>query len=358
MTKYQLLKNNVYHELMLWIQSLTTTEQPNMNLNVIQPDAIITFMHYYIKKHGKKTPTGSSAAGSSAAGSSSSESSTLQNYYIAAPLLKNVIGGISSILSTIYGRIEIWSPVNHSGNPCKANSVILFKNTYIKQFSKNKIATPVTPITKSMLIEIIDALDNYIDEHLQNPEKLNILKLLLLHRDIAYYIYLFISSQRGGEGCKLMIANVCFNRNPDDDTIESANVTIPAADVKNDQKNNILINRHDVFHKGDKYCFLHRYPIFKALCIKHGYMETDMKVIFPSSKRTKTLNFAVHMKYASCISKFKDNLKLVGLLDKYSYLTLHSFRRDSLQNNGESQKDDEAVANEDGFDEEDMDDDA
>jgi hypothetical protein len=200
-----------------------------------------------------------------------------------------------------------------------------------------------------MMLEIIDALDNYIDDKLQNVTmKLDILKLLLLHRDIVYYIYLFISSQRGGEGCKLMTANVCFNRNPDDDTIESANVTIPAADVKNDKKNNIPINRHDVFHKGDKYCFIHRYQMFKALCIKHGYMETDMKVIFPSSKRTKTLNFAVHMKYASCINKFKENLKYVDLLDKYCYLTLHSFRRGSVQNykkNGESQKDTQKRAN-------------
>jgi len=350
---------------MFWIKSLPTTVQSDMNLNVIQPDAIITFMHYYIKKHGKKMRTGSTA------GSSSSASSTLQNYYIAASLLKNVIGAISSILSTIYGRIEMWSPVNHSGNPCKANSVILFKNSYIKQFSKNKIETPTTPITKSMLFEIIDALDKYIDEHLQNvATKLDIIKLLLLNRDISYYIYLFISSQRGGEGCKLKTANVCFNRNPDDDTIEFANVAIPAADVKNHIKNNFRIDRHDMFQKGDKYCFIHRYQMFKALCIKHGYNETDMKVIFPSCARNKTLDYSVHMKYNSCIDKFKANLKLVGMQDKYIYLTLHSFRRDSVQNYkglGESQKDkgkgiedeDEDEDNEDNEDDEDdMDDSA
>jgi hypothetical protein len=350
-TKYQALKKGVYKEFASWLLALPDDVKPRMNPAVIQPDGIITFITcYYIRTHGKKTQKGSTVAGESSGASSSSALTTLENYYISASLLRTVIGAISSTLSTMFGRTEIWSIANPAGNPCRAPTVISFKKGCVKLLSKIKTeVVPATPITKSMLLEIIDALDKYIDDKLQNVTmKLDILKLLLLHRDIVYYIYLFISSQRGGEGCKLMTANVCFNRNPDDDTIEFANVTIPAADVKNDKKNNIRINRHDVFQKGDKYCFIHRYPMFKALCIKHGYMETDMKVIFPSCTKTKTLNYVVHMKYASCISKFKDNLKLVGLLDKYSYLTLHSFRRGSIQNykkNGESQKDTQKRAN-------------
>ena len=350
--KYQVFKSGVYIELLLWIDLLPDVLQPEMNLYVLQPDAIMTFItSYYIREHGKKITADSSAASSSTACSISDELNTLlDNYYISGSLLRTVIGAISSILSTNYGRTEIWSFTNPTGNPGNSQMILKFKKAYLKQLSKNKIeVVPAAPITKSMLVEIIDAVDKYIDDNLQNvEEKLDIIKLLLLQRDIAYYLYLFISSQRGGEGCKLKTANVCFNRNPDDDTIEFVNVIIPAADVKNDKKNNIHINRHDMFQKGDKYCFIHRYHNFKALCIKHGYNETDMKVIFPSCTIRKTLNYSVHMNYQSCLKRFKDNLKLVGLIDKYNYLTMHSFRRGSVQNYkglGESQKDTQKRAN-------------
>lgn len=342
-TKYQRFKNKIYEELILWIKSLPAAVHAEMNLNIIQPDAIVMFLtNYYIKNHGKKTKEGLNKSGAS----SSSATSILENYYISASLLKTVIGAISSILSSMYGRTGLWSHDNPTGNPCRATLVILFKKTYGKILSKNEIVSvPSTPITKSMLIEIINALDKWIEDNLQDVTKKDvkkIIKLLLLQRDIALYIYLFISSQRGGEGCKVLTANFAFHRNPMEETIDHVNITIPASAVKNHKKINIKIRKHDVFKQGDKFCFIHRHQLFKNLCKKFGYKEEDMSVLFPSCKRNKTLDFSTTMNHPTCLKKFKDNLILVGLDKKYNFLTLHSFRRGSVQNyqaDGESPED-------------------
>lgn len=338
--KYQRFKNKIYEELILWIKSLPTIIHAEMNLNIIQPDAIVMFLtNYYIKKHGKKTQAGFNTS----AESSSSATSILENYYISASLLKTVIGAISSILSSMYGRTSVWSQDNPTGNPCRATLIILFKKTYGKVLSKNEIVSvPSTPITKSMLIEIINALDEYIDNNLQNvATKLEINKLLLLQRDIAFYIYLFISSQRGGEGCLILTANVTFHRDTINDTIDHVNITIPASDVKNHKKINIEIRKFDIFEAGNKFCFIYRQQLFKDLCIKFGHKEEDMLVVFPCCKRNKTLDFSKTMNYQSSLKKFKENLKIVGLDKKYNFLTLHSFRRGSIQNyqaSGESRE--------------------
>lgn len=149
----------------------------------------------------------------------------------------------------------------------------------------------------SFLIEFIDSLDNYISD---NKMKLGILKLLLLQRDITYYTYLFASHQRGSKACML----------------KSEDVEVDTIDID--------IDKQDV---GDAYCFTHRYKQFKAMCIEHGYDEKDMLFIFPSCTRTATLNFSVPMNCQSSSRKFKANLKLVGLHDKYKSITLYSFRR-------------------------------
>ena len=176
------------------------------------------------------------------------------------------------------------------------------------------------------LIGIIDALDTYISDHLQNATtKLDIAQLLSLQRDITYYVYLFVSYQRGCQACILKSTDLSFHKKPLDDTIDFANIEILMSKPKNNTKLTIHIHKQDI---GDKYCFIHRYQMFKALCIEHGYKETDMLLVFPSCTRS-TLDYSVPMNYPSCSNNLTANLQLVGLFDKYKLINLNSFRTGS-----------------------------
>lgn len=329
--KYEIYKNKIYSELTMWIQSLPKEVQQSFNLNIIQPNQIIMFMNqYYIPSHGKITDK--------------SEGKKVLSY----SAIKTVIGCISSVLSLQYFRVNKWSIQNMRGNPCKSEMIRIYKKyskTYLQEISKGPIVS--SPISMREVFTIVRDLDNYMERNLTDSiikrSIPKIVKKLLIHRDISYYLYLFITCQRGGEGCLIKVDNCIFNKNRITEVVESIEVTIPSYETKNRKQNKILICRNAVFgdatfiedYEKDKYCFINRYLKFLNLCemykkyLKHFQQRT---VIFPNCNRNKQIDFQVVMTRSSALCKFRANLKSCKLDRQLNYLTLHSFRRGSCQN--------------------------
>ena len=337
-SKYYAYRTRIYSELILWIHSLPSHIRPTFNLNVIQPDQIIMFLtSYYIPKHGSKTGS----------------NDILEEYIISNSTLKTVIGAISGILSSLYGRNYSWSINNPEGNPCKAEIINLFKKAYRTILEKHeKVTVVAAPITVRILKEIIDKMDDHISENknaILNPKKASPnqgpFMYLSYLRDIAYYLYLFASSQRGGEGCLVKTTNMEFHRDQISEELVGVDILIPAHDQKNKKANKIFFKYKEGIKglEGHKYCFMVRYLHFIEECKKYPDCFTcDVNKInilnpgcmFPHQKKGKRFIFdnELSMNFQACLVKFKKNIDTIGLSDKYGYLTLHSFRRGSIMN--------------------------
>lgn len=357
--KYRNKKIKIIVELLTFILSIPREVQKDYHFSKIQPEQIALFMERsFIPNHGREDPN---------VDINDTETTIIDKYIISNSSVRTAIGAISSYLTTNFGREEQWSIGNTHGNPCKSRQI---KNLYanvVKVNDKRGVKiVHATPITASVLIKLIDAFDVYNDELKEKYKSkdskartlADILEILLIERDVCYYIYMFISLQRGGDATKLTSDNIRFGSSNQTDEIDYVDFTIYPHQMKKQTfeskpKITFSINRNHNWHvkdgiykdgMPDKYCFIHRYLNFQKLCSKYGYEKRDMVSIFPSSKNKK-LDFSKSQDYQSAAKKFRANMeKLKGLISLDTIklnLTLHSFRRGGIQNrhlNGESQE--------------------
>lgn len=357
--KYRNKKIKIIVELLTFILSIPREVQKDYHFSKIQPEQIALFMERsFIPNHGREDPN---------VDINDTETTIIDKYIISNSSVRTAIGAISSYLSTNFGREEQWSIGNTRGNPCKSRQIrILYANVVKANDKRGVKIVHATPITASVLIELIDAFDVYNDGlkakyQSKDPKArtlADILEILLIERDICYYIYMFISLQRGGDATKLASDNIRFVSSNQTDEIDSADFTIYPHQIKkqtfeNKPKITFTINKNHNWHlkdgmykdgMPDKYCFIYRYLNFQQLCSRYGYEKRDMVSIFPRSKNKK-LDFSKNQDYDSAAKKFKANMeKLKGFisLDIIKLkLTLHSFRRGGIQHrqlNGESQE--------------------
>ena len=357
--KYRNKKIKIIVELLTFILSIPHEVQKNYHFSKIQPEQIALFMERsFIPNHGREDPN---------VDINDTETTIIDKYIISNSSVRTAIGAISSYLSTNFGREEQWSIGNTRGNPCKSRQIrILYANVVKANDKRGVKIVHATPITASVLIELIDAFDVYNDGlkakyQSKDPKArtlADILEILLIERDICYYIYMFISLQRGGDATKLASDNIRFVSSNQTDEMDSADFTIYPHQIKkqtfeNKPKITFTINKNHNWHlkdgmykdgMPDKYCFIYRYLNFQQLCSRYGYEKRDMVSIFPRSKNKK-LDFSKNQDYDSAAKKFKANMeKLKGFisLDIIKLkLTLHSFRRGGIQHrqlNGESQE--------------------
>ena len=357
--KYRNKKIKIIVELLTFILSIPHEVQKNYHFSKIQPEQIALFMERsFIPNHGREDPN---------VDINDTETTIIDKYIISNSSVRTAIGAISSYLSTNFGREEQWSIGNTRGNPCKSRQIrILYANVVKANDKRGVKIVHATPITASVLIELIDAFDVYNDGlkakyQSKDPKArtlADILEILLVERDVCYYIYMFISLQRGGDATKLTSDNIRFVSSNQTDEIDSADFTIYPHQIKkqtfeNKPKITFTINKNHNWHlkdgmykdgMPDKYCFIHRYLNFQQLCSRYGYEKRDMVSIFPRSKNKK-LDFSKNQNYDSAAKKFKANMeKLKGFISPDIIklkLTLHSFRRGGIQHrhlNGESQE--------------------
>lgn len=354
--RYQEKKKSVIIELITFIKSLPDEVQKEYHFSEIQPQHIALFLERsFIPNHGKEDPN---------VDLNNTKITIVDKYIISESAVRTAIGAISSFLSANYGRDNEWNIRNINGNPCKSRRIKDLRSSIRKANEKRDInIVRATPITANVLIKMIDALDVYNGKKKakyksKDPKLADILEILLIERDICYYIYMFISLQRGGDATKLTEKNVVFGSSEQTEEIDYVDFTIYPHQVKNQTFENkpkiiFTITRNHNWHlkdgiykngMPDKYCFIHRYLQFQKLCSKHGYEKRDMVSIFPRSKNKK-LDFSKNQDYQSAAKKFKANMEKIKELISHDIiklnLTLHSFRRGGIQIrhlNGESQE--------------------
>lgn len=356
--KYQKNKRSVMIELITFIKSLPDEVQKDYHFSNIQPHHIALFLERsFIPNHAREDPN---------VDLNNTKITIVDKYIISESAVRTAVGAISSFLSANYGRDNEWNIHNIHGNPCKSRRIKDLRSSIRKANEKRGLKiVHATPITANVLIKMIDAFDTYNNNLKETYESkdpkartlADILEILLIERDICYYIYMFISLQRGGDATKLTAENVVFGSSEQTEEIDYVDFTIYPHQVKNQTFENkpkimFTINRNHNWHlkdgiykKGmpDKYCFIHRYLNFQKLCSIHGYEKRDMVSIFPSSKNKK-LDFSKNQDYQSASKKFQANMKkikgLISLDIIKLNLTLHSFRRGGIQLrhlNGDSQ---------------------
>jgi len=357
--KYRNKKIKIIIELLTFIKSVPFEIQHEFHFSNIQPHHIALFMERsFIPNHGKEDVI---------VDLNNTETTIIDKYIISNSSVRTAIGAISSFLSANYGREDHWSIRNTHGNPCKSRRIKDLYSNVVKVNDKRGVKiVHATPITANILIKMIDALDVY-NSNLKEKYKskdpkartlVDILEILLIERDVCFYIYLFISLQRGGDATKLTTDNILFGSSKQTDEIDYVDFTIYPHQLKKqtfEDKPKIIftVNKNYNWHLIDgkykngmpeKYCFIHRYIQFQQLCSQYGYNKSAMISIFPSSKNKK-LDFSKNQDYQSAAKKFTANLKKIKSLNSYDVtihnLTLHSFRRGGIQHrqlNGESQE--------------------
>ena len=357
--KYRTKKIKIIVELLTFIKSIPYEVQKEYHFSKIQPEHVALFMERsFIPNHGKEDLN---------VDINDSETTIIDKYIISNSSVRTAIGAISSYLSSNFGREDHWSIGNTRGNPCKSRQIRNLYSNIVKVNDKRGVKiVHATPITASVLMKMIDALDKYStnlkakyeSKNSENRTLAELLEILLIERDICFYIYMFISLQRGGDATKLISDNILFGSSKQTDEIDYADFTLYPYQLKKQTfedkpKIKFTINKNHNWHlkdgiykdgMPDKYCFIYRYLEFQQLCSDFGYDKSKMLSIFPSSKNKK-LDFSKNQDYQSAAKKFIANLKKIKPIISIDIikqnLTLHSFRRGGIQHrhlNGESQE--------------------
>ena len=154
--KYRNKKIKIIVELLTFILSIPREVQKDYHFSKIQPEQIALFMERsFIPNHGREDPN---------VDINDTETTIIDKYIISNSSVRTAIGAISSYLSTNFGREEQWSIGNTRGNPCKSRQIrILYANVVKANDKRGVKIVHATPITASVLIELIDAFDVYND---------------------------------------------------------------------------------------------------------------------------------------------------------------------------------------------------
>ena len=118
----------------------------------------------------------------------------------------SAIKGVLAHLKTTFDLLGRNGPWDGSrGNPCLSTEVSHWRSGYEReQDALGNVAIGARPLTVSKLHCLIDALDRDL---VALPLEDAMGRLLLL-RDITFYLYLFASHQRGGEGGEIALAEL------------------------------------------------------------------------------------------------------------------------------------------------------
>ena len=130
----------------------------------------------------------------------------------AASYMRGVLAHLRSGFS-LAGREGDWDHHMLRGNPCDSMEVRQFRSGYeLMMWGEGVEPTAANPLTEEKVHRLVDGLDERIGElsaaHGTGPAipvaaRVLTMRLLLLERDAAMYLYLWKSHQRGSEGGRL-----------------------------------------------------------------------------------------------------------------------------------------------------------
>jgi hypothetical protein len=330
-------RNKCYIDILTWIQMIPDQHASRFAMDVIQPNDIVMYINEYAIPNCKKLSVDISG-----------------NTVASDSYVNNICLHLSKIMSTIYGRNSEWTEQNIYGNPLDSPLIKSLKNGRRKSKKcTRQTVKGATAITKKELKRLIDYLDVKKDVLKKNYEILRKslilnakeekelksmkIQLILLKRDIMYYLYLFLSSQRGGDACHLTIADMITHRDVDSDKVACIEVFINKTKTGAQGKIS-FIPIDDAIDNNPKYCFVRRYNSLKKMCEKdEDYIRYDpSNVMFPTRKSKYVLDYSKSLTYNTAYkalaNHIKDFCEEYEEVERFRHLTLHSFRRGSIQN--------------------------
>ena len=124
--------------------------------------------------------------------------------------IKGVLGHLKTTFDLL-GRNGPWVSSSGAGNPCCSTEISHWRSGYEReQDALGNVAVGARPMTVSKLHALVDALDGDLAAL---PAEDAMGRLLLL-RDITFFLYLFASHQRGGEGGEIALAEIRLQPGP------------------------------------------------------------------------------------------------------------------------------------------------
>lgn len=243
-----------------------------------------------------------------------------------------------------HGRRGEWEPLRLWGNPCESTEVRDFRTGYERLLWQEGVE-PIAaePITEAAVHSLVDAADAARGElralHAKRAGVCprDILRELLCERDATYYLYLWESVQRGGEGGRL---RPCDLQSAASDSAPSGPVPQYAHPVlvrpngcKSRQRRDCGSFTLERPHANTAYCFITRVNRFLKECHMHGhYAGADGHIFRPRCG-------ARHDRFSDDAMGSSASLKR---LEKHSRSALprgqttgnescHSFRRGAMQ---------------------------
>ena len=139
------------------------------------------------------------------------------------PAFSTMKGVLTSLLHHFdrLGRRGDWEPLYFRGNPCESSEIRAFRTGY-ERLLWHEGVEPVAaePITEGAVHSLVDAADQARAElRAQHATQTiigarEIVRELLCERDATYYLYLWESIQRGGEGGRLRPCDLESSQTP------------------------------------------------------------------------------------------------------------------------------------------------
>ena len=243
------------------------------------------------------------------------------------------------------GREGEWDHHTLRGNPCDNIEVRQYRSGYENMLWVDGVEpTAASPLTEEKVHRLVDGVDAMIGELSATsggstlppqPDRFLAMRLLLLERDAAMYLYLWESHQRGSEGGRL---RPCDLKQPGGAAWPTAPLAVPRYDYPVEVHPNGTKSRRrracgsfviDVGHPCPRYDLLTRLNRFIAMCAEDGQYAGDTSPIF------RTRDYKHHDRFSATAvesgvvtNRMRQNL---AHTDEYAGETSHSFRRGGMQ---------------------------
>lgn len=258
----------------------------------------------------------------------------------------SAIKGVLAHLKTTFDLLGRNGPWDGSrGNPCLSTEVSHWRSGYEReQDALGNVAIGARPLPVSKLHSLIDALDRDL---VALPMEDAMGRLLLL-RDITFYLYLFASHQRGGEGGEIALAELqlvatsgaspspLWPLAPFYDVMLASAVGVWARPrrLKNRKLRTlcepVLLEAASEPSGSGSYCFVRRLGCYLSAMVAAGQLadpHADYYLFRLLERHGRSFSLQP-FNYNSARVRFQGQLRAHGLFEGE---TLHSFRRGSAQ---------------------------
>ena len=262
------------------------------------------------------------------------------------PAFSTLKGVLTSLLHHFdrSGRRGEWEPLELRGNPCESTEVRDFRTGYERLLWQEGVEpTAAEPITEAAVHALVDAADAARAElraaNLARPSvsPSDEMLELLCARDATYYLYLWESVQRGGEGgrlrpCDLQSLGPCTGA-PEGAPMYAYPVLVRPNGCKSRQRRNCGSFTLERPAAGATYCFITRLNSFLQECYTKGhYAGADGHIFRPrcSARRDRFSDDALSSSASlKRLIKHSQNARAAGRVTGNE--SCHSFRRGAMQ---------------------------